>query len=74
MTLRDFDNLTPEQKAVIKRVKYRETESASGAVSTHVDVELYDKQAALDALAKYLGMFVDRHEVKSQSVSFNLQL
>ncbi len=47
--LRPMEQLTREQRACIKRVKRHENGS--------VEVEFVDRQKALEALSKYLGLF-----------------
>ncbi len=52
LRLQDTDTLSPDQRAAICAMK----DTAKG-----VEVKLYDKQRALELLAKYLGLF-DRPE------------
>jgi len=64
MSVADFDKLTPEQRACIKKFRVKtETKMQPDGEKVPVDVvevELHSKQAALDSLAKHLGMFVER--------------
>lgn len=67
MSIKDFDKLTPDQRACIKKFKVRtEVKLMPDGEKVPVDVvevELHSKQAALDSIAKHLGMFIDRKEV-----------
>jgi len=67
LSIRDFDKLTPDQRACIKKFKVRtEVKLMPDGEKVPVDVveiELHSKQAALDSIAKHLGMFIDRKEV-----------
>jgi phage terminase small subunit len=63
MSVADFDTLTPEQRACIKKFRVKtETKMIAGNPTPVdvVEVELHSKQAALDSIAKHLGMFVER--------------
>lgn len=64
MLLKDFENLTPEQRACIQEVSSRQTkrlslssdgEEDSVIVDEYVKIKLYDKQKSLDSLSKMLG-------------------
>lgn len=59
LTLEDVQNMRPDQTAAIAEVH----QPASGGP---LRVKLHDKRAALDALAKHLGLFVNRHEVSGK--------
>ncbi|KAA6350859.1 hypothetical protein EZS27_001706 [termite gut metagenome] len=50
MSLKDFENLTPEQKAIIQEVTIRETK-----YGTEIKIKLYDKQKSLDSINAMLG-------------------
>ncbi|MDR3128758.1 MAG: terminase small subunit [Tannerellaceae bacterium] len=50
ISLKDFDSLTPEQKAIIQEVSTKE-----GKFGTEVKIKLFDKQRALDAISSMLG-------------------
>lgn len=67
MTVEDFDNLTPAQSACIKQIKsktkYELDKKGKPVEVKHVEVMLYDRQHALDMLAKYEGMLIDRKEI-----------
>ena len=67
MSVADFDALSPEQRACIKKFKVRtEVKLALDGEKVPVDiveVELHSKQAALDSIGKHLGMFIDRKEL-----------
>ena len=51
----DTDKLTPEQAAALSEI---------GETKDGIRVKMHSKIAALDALGKHLGMFVDRSEQK----------
>lgn len=61
ISMQDFKDLTPEQKHCIKKFKIVTIgQLAPGGEPTLVDkveIELFDKQKALDSLARHLGMF-----------------
>lgn len=48
VTARDLNTLSPEKRACLRKFRVR---------NGHVEVELYDKNAALSALGKHLGLF-----------------
>lgn len=50
MTLKEFENLTEEQKAIIQEVTTKQTK-----YGTEVKVKLFDKQRALDSISGMLG-------------------
>jgi phage terminase small subunit len=50
MTLKEFANLTPEQKSIIQEIATRETK-----YGTEVRVKLFDKQRALESIENMLG-------------------
>ncbi len=50
MSLKEFEALTPEQKAIIQEVTTKETK-----YGTEVKVKLFDKQRALDSIGNMLG-------------------
>ena len=51
--IKSTDELTPEQRAAVASIK----QTDKGAI----EVKFYDKQKALDGLAKHLGMFSDKN-------------
>lgn len=55
--IKDSDDLTPEQRAVIAEVSH--TRTPGGGT---IRVKMSDKQAALEKLGRYLGMFKDVKE------------
>ena len=62
-------DLPPEVAAAVQHVKARTTTRQAGeAAETEVtlDVKAYDKLAALDKLAKYLGLFTERVDLTSK--------
>ena len=69
MSLEDFENLSIEQKACIKKFKVitdKKIDPDGEPVEvSKVEVELHDKLRALDSIAKHLGMFIDRSEIKT---------
>ena len=68
MSLKDFENLTIEQKSCIKKFKVisRKMDVDGEMLEVlRVEVELHDKLRALDSIAKHLGMFIDRSEIKT---------
>ena len=59
MTLKDFEQLTPDERACIKKIDTKQTKrmTADGEeiIDEYVRIECYDKQKALDSLANMLG-------------------
>lgn len=58
MSLKDFENLTEEEKACIQEVQTKETTKMVGdteIVEVYIKVKLYDKQKSLDSLTSILG-------------------
>ena len=49
----DTDSLTTEQKSAISQIRQKK--------DGELEVRFYDKQKALDSLAKYLGIFSDKN-------------
>ena len=56
----DTDSLTTEQKSTISQIRQKK--------DGEIEVKFYDKQKALDALGKHLGLFVDRLQVEQVGV------
>jgi phage terminase small subunit len=50
MSLKNFENLTPEQKSIIQEVTTRETKYGK-----EIKIKLYDKQRSLDSINAMLG-------------------
>ena len=59
--LKDFNRLTKQQRAAIQGVKYDKY--------NNIVLTLSNKQQALDSLARHLGMFIDKSEVKTEGVT-----
>lgn len=58
MDRKDFDDLTPEQKACIQKIKTEKT-----GIKESVYIELYDKGKALESIAKLMGYNeADKHQ------------
>ena len=57
VTVKSDKDLNADQRAAIAEV----SETKAGKNQT-IRFKLHDKKGALDALAKHLGMFIDRHE------------
>jgi len=58
MKLKDFENLTDEDKASIQEVSTKETKTTFNGVATSeiwVKIKLYDKQKSLDSISNILG-------------------
>ena len=59
MTLKEFESLTPEERACIKSVETRTrkivNENGETVIDEQVKVTLYDKQKALDSISRMLG-------------------
>ncbi|OGV36165.1 MAG: hypothetical protein A2020_12230 [Lentisphaerae bacterium GWF2_45_14] len=68
MSLKDFEKLTQEQRACIKKFKVTTVmklgEDRKPIPVDKVEVELHDKIHALDSIAKHLGMFIDKTETQ----------
>ena len=56
----DTDSLTTEQKAAISQIRQKK--------DGELEVRFYDKQKALDSLAKYLGIFSDKNTGQNPGV------
>ena len=54
--LKRFDRMTKEQRIAIQGIKYDK--------SGNMILQLSNKQAAMDSLAKHLGMFIDKQQVE----------
>lgn len=54
--LKRFDRMTKEQRVAIQGIKYDK--------SGNKILQLSNKQAAIDSLAKHLGMFIDKQQVE----------
>ena len=59
MTLKEFESLTPEERACIKSVETKTRkivgENGETVLDEQVKVTLYDKQKALDSISRMLG-------------------
>lgn len=59
MSLKEFEALTPEERACIKGVETKERKLLSNegetVIDTQVKVTLYDKQKSLDSISQMLG-------------------
>lgn len=59
MSLKEFESLTPEERACIKSVETRTrkivNENGETVIDEQVKVTLYDKQKALDSISRMLG-------------------
>ena len=69
---KDFDCLTPDQKASIKsistKIEKRKTPDGDMADVEFIKIELYDKQRSLDSLSKMLGFDAPvKHEVTGKN-------
>ena len=71
LRVRNLKELPPQITKAIKKLKFhrvvREVRDNEGNIKMEVakedcEFELYDKKAALEALGKEIGMFVDRKE------------
>ena len=70
MRIEDFEKLSPDQRACIKKFKAKTVNKILDGESYPVDVveiELHDKRGALDMLGKHLGMFVEKHDLSLKS-------
>ena len=69
----DFSRLTREQAAAIAEITTDETTNPrTGEVTRRTRFKLLDKKAALDTLGKYLGMFIDRKDIRLGGVMFHI--
>ena len=59
--LKEFSEMTKDQRAAIQGLKYDKYGNPI--------IQLSNKQQALDSLARYLGMFIDKSEVKSEAIT-----
>lgn len=51
----DINGLTEDQKCAIKKIRY---------TRKGIEIELYDKMVALEAIGKHIGMFKERVEIE----------
>lgn len=51
----DINGLTEDQKSAIKKIRY---------TRKGIEIELYDKMVALEAIGKHIGMFKERVEIE----------
>lgn len=61
--LKDSAMLDENASRAIERLEVTEYETPSGATTRRIKVKLHSKAAALDALAKHLGMYTEKHQV-----------
>ena len=59
--LKEFSEMTKDQRAAIQGLKYDKYGNPI--------IQLSNKQQALDSLARHLGMFIDKSEVKSEAIT-----
>lgn len=59
--LKEFSEMTKDQRAAIQGLKYDKY--------GNLVIQLSNKQQALDSLAKHLGMFIDKSEVKTEGIT-----
>ena len=75
ISLTDFNNLTENQRACIKKfefiTEYKVGEDGKAQPCDRVKIEVYDKKSALDSLAKINGMFIDKSEIKVSGHNMN---
>ena len=55
----DLQRLDQDRTAAVEEIIIEEFVDQAGTVHRRTRVKLHDKKAALDSLAKHLGMFVD---------------
>jgi len=70
MKITEFDKLSDDTKRAMKKIKIRtkpvkegEGEEVTWHEIQEIEFELYDKQKALDSLAKYFDLYVEKLEV-----------
>jgi hypothetical protein len=68
MKMTEFDKLTDETKRAIKKIKARaipkvNSEGETEHIVQEVEFEMYDKQRALDSLAKHHQLYVEKVDV-----------
>ena len=72
LSLKDFDKLTDEQRACIKKFKIKTgrpvKDNPSIIPCDYVEIELHDKQHALDMLGKHFGMFKEQVDLTVETV------
>lgn len=71
MTLRDFENLSDDEKACIQEVQTKEIRKDDGGdgiiIEGWVKIKLYDKQKSLDSISNMLGFnAATKQEIKTQ--------
>ena len=60
VVIKDTASLTTEQKSAISQIRQKK--------DGEIEVKFYDKQKALDSLAKYLGIFSDKNTGQNPGV------
>lgn len=63
IVLKDSAMLDENASRAIERLEMTTHESPMGEVTKRVKIKLHSKAAALEALAKHLGMYTERHDV-----------
>lgn len=61
--LKDSAMLDENASRAIERLEMTTYESPSGEVTKRVKIKLHSKSAALESLAKHLGMYTEKHDV-----------
>lgn len=62
--LKDSAMLDENASRAIERLEMTTYESPSGEVTKRVKIKLHSKSAALESLAKHLGMYTEKHQVE----------
>lgn len=69
----DFTNLDREKAAAIGEIITDViTNPRTGEVTRRTKFKLLDKKASLDTLGKYLGMFIDRKDIRVGGIMFHV--
>jgi len=61
--LKPFEDLTEDQKAALSAIKHK-VNTGEGWENTETDIKTHNKVAALDALAKHIGLYEKDNEQK----------
>ena len=62
-SLKSSEELTRDQTRAISEIIVDSWKTAEDVTQSRIKLKLHDKRAALEALAKHLGLFINKHEL-----------
>ncbi len=72
LTLKEFNDLTPEELACIQEINKETFTLQDGSTKDTVKIKLYDKQRALENLSKLMGYNEQVENQNDFNISFNI--